>query len=77
MIEKQIEIVAEREKISIDKAADKLVSDKQPSGQFSSPADIGEMVGFLVSENARQVNGAAWTIDGCWTAQWWDWDIYI
>jgi hypothetical protein len=28
------------------------------------------LVGFLVSENARQVNGAAWTIDGCWTAVW-------
>ena len=45
------------------------MSEKQPSGQFSSPADVGEMVVFLVSDNARQVNGAAWTIDGCWTAQ--------
>lgn len=69
LIEKQIEIIAEREKISRDKAADRLVSEKQPSGQFSSPADIGEMVAFLVSDNAKQVNGAAWTIDGCWTAQ--------
>lgn len=69
MIERQIEIIAEREKISRDKAADKLVSDKQPSAQFSSPSDIGEMVGFLVTENAKQVNGAAWTIDGGWTAQ--------
>ena len=37
LIEKQIEIIAEREKISRDVAANKLVSDKQPSGQFSSP----------------------------------------
>jgi 3-hydroxybutyrate dehydrogenase len=69
LIEKQIDIIAEREKIPRQQASDKLVSDKQPSGQFSSPADLGELVGFLVSENARQVNGAAWTMDGCWTAQ--------
>lgn len=69
LIEKQIQIVAEREKISRDEAAKKLVSDKQPSGQFSSPSDIGELAVFLVSDNAKQVNGAAWTVDGCWTAQ--------
>jgi 3-hydroxybutyrate dehydrogenase len=44
------------------------VEEKQPSGAFSSTKDIGELVGFLVSENARQVNGAAWAIDGGWTA---------
>jgi 3-hydroxybutyrate dehydrogenase len=69
LIERQIEIVAEKEKITRDEAAKKLVSAKQPSEQFSKPEDIGEMVVFLVSDNAKQVNGAAWTIDGCWTAQ--------
>lgn len=28
-------------------------------------------MGFLVGDNARQVNGAAWAIDGGWTAVWW------
>jgi 3-hydroxybutyrate dehydrogenase len=69
LIERQIEIVAEKEKITRDEAAKRLVSAKQPSEQFSKPEDIGEMVVFLVSDNAKQVNGAAWTIDGCWTAQ--------
>lgn len=69
LIERQIEIVAEKEKISRDEAAKNLVSAKQPSQQFSKPEDIGEMVVFLVSDYAKQVNGAAWTIDGCWTAQ--------
>ena len=68
LIEKQIEIVAKRDNITVEQASRRLVEEKQPSGTFSSTQDIGELVGFLVSENARQVNGAAWTIDGCWTA---------
>jgi len=32
------------------------------------PQDLGELCVFLVSDNAKQVNGAAWTMDGCWTA---------
>lgn len=68
LIEKQIEIIAARDNIPKEVASRRLVEEKQPSGQFSSTNDIGELVGFLVSENARQVNGAAWTIDGGWTA---------
>ena len=69
LIEKQINIIAEKEKISFDEASKKLVSEKQPSGDFSKPEDLGELCVFLVSDYARQVNGASWTIDGGWTAQ--------
>lgn len=69
LIEKQIEIIASRDKITFDEASKRLVEEKQPSGKFSTTEDIGELCGFLVSENARQVNGAAWAIDGGWTAQ--------
>ena len=68
LIEKQIEIIANRDKIPKETASRRLVEEKQPTGAFSSTQDIGELVGFLVSENARQVTGAAWTIDGAWTA---------
>lgn len=47
-----------------------MVAEKQPSGKFSKPEDLGELAAFLVSDNARQVNGASWTMDGGWTAQW-------
>ena len=69
LIEKQIDIIAKRDNINFEQASQKLVSDKQPSGQFSQPENVGEMAAFLVSDNAKQVNGASWTIDGCWTAQ--------
>lgn len=69
LIERQIKIISEREKISFEQASDKLVAEKQPSGKFSSTEDLGEVVGFLVGDNAKQVNGASWTMDGGWTAQ--------
>lgn len=69
LIEKQIDIIAKRDNVDKEVAAKKLVEEKQPSGKFSTVDDIGEMTAFLVSDNAKQVNGAAWTIDGGWTAQ--------
>jgi 3-hydroxybutyrate dehydrogenase len=69
LIERQIKIIAEREKISFDEAYVKLVAEKQPSGKASTPENIGELTAFLISENATQVNGAAWTMDGGWTSQ--------
>jgi 3-hydroxybutyrate dehydrogenase len=68
LIENQIEIIAKRDNITIEQASTRLVEEKQPSGAFSTPEDIGELVVFLVGEHSKQVNGAAWTIDGCWTA---------
>ena len=41
LIEKQIEIIAKRDKLSIDEASRKLVEEKQPSGRFSNPEDVG------------------------------------
>ena len=70
LIERQIKIISERDKISFEEASQKLVAEKQPSGKFSTPNDLGELVGFLVSDNAKQVNGASWTMDGGWTSQW-------
>lgn len=69
LIEKQIEIIAKRDNVDKEVAAKKLVEEKQPSGKFSTVDDIGEVAAFLVGDNAKQVNGAAWTIDGAWTAQ--------
>lgn len=37
LIEKQIKIISERDKISFEEASNKLVAEKQPSGKFSKP----------------------------------------
>ncbi|VDR26845.1 D-beta-hydroxybutyrate dehydrogenase [Raoultella terrigena] len=47
----------------------KLAAEKQPSGEFVTPEQLGEMALFLCSDAAAQVRGAAWNMDGGWVAQ--------
>ncbi|WP_338523967.1 3-hydroxybutyrate dehydrogenase [Pseudomonas batumici] len=46
-----------------------LLAEKQPSLEFVTPSQLGELVLFLCSEAGSQVRGAAWNIDGGWLAQ--------
>ncbi len=46
-----------------------LLSEKQPSGRISSPAEIGAVAVFLSSKAAHNITGASIPIDGGWTAQ--------
>ena len=69
LVERQIESLAARESISIEKAAQGLLGPKQPSQQFVTPEQIGAMVVFLCSEAAEQITGTALAMDGGWTAQ--------
>ncbi|MXF49217.1 3-hydroxybutyrate dehydrogenase [Raoultella sp. Lac2] len=50
-------------------AREQLLAEKQPSGEFVTPQQLGELALFLCSEGAAQVRGAAWNIDGGWVAQ--------
>ncbi|MEQ9727026.1 3-hydroxybutyrate dehydrogenase [Pseudomonas sp. WHRI 8822A] len=46
-----------------------LLAEKQPSLEFVTPRQLGELALFLCSEAAAQVRGAAWNMDGGWLAQ--------
>jgi 3-hydroxybutyrate dehydrogenase len=46
-----------------------LLAEKQPSLEFVTPEQLGELVLFLCSDAATQVRGAAWNVDGGWLAQ--------
>jgi len=39
-----------------------------PSGRYTTPEEVAEIVLFLCSDRARNVNGAQWVIDGARTA---------
>lgn len=69
LVQKQVDDRAARDGISDSEARAALLQEKQPSGDFVAPAHIGAMATFLCSEAASQIRGAAWTVDGGWTAQ--------
>ena len=69
LVQKQIDDLAVRNAISPATAQAQLLSQKQPSGEFATPAQLGALVVFLCSAAASQVSGAAMTVDGGWTAQ--------
>ena len=69
LVQKQVDDRAARDGVSDSEARAALLQEKQPSGDFVAPAHIGAMATFLCSEAASQIRGAAWTVDGGWTAQ--------
>jgi len=69
LVQKQIEARAAQQGIPVDQAKLALVSEKQPSGEFVTPEQLGELAVFLCSDAAQQVRGVAWAMDGGWTAQ--------
>ncbi|WP_410750483.1 3-hydroxybutyrate dehydrogenase [Citrobacter sp. U14242] len=50
-------------------ARDALLAEKQPSREFVTPEQLGELALFLCSDAAAQVRGVAWNMDGGWVAQ--------
>lgn len=34
-----------------------------PNGELTNPMDLANAIGYLVSEEARGVNGAVWMVD--------------
>lgn len=69
LVEKQISDRSATAGISIAKAKQELLAEKQPSGQFVTPEQIGDFVVFLSSPAADQLTGQALAVDGGWTAQ--------
>ena len=69
LVQKQIDDLAQRERISGEEAKRRLLAEKQPSGEFATPGEIGGLALFLCSDAAAQIRGASLSIDGGWTAQ--------
>lgn len=69
LVQKQIDAIAQRDNISNDDARIKLLAEKEPSLNFTTPEDIGNMIAFLCSDSARNIKGSAYTMDGGWSAR--------
>jgi len=69
LVEKQITAIAQKKGLDQDDAARELLSEKQPSLQFTTPAQLGGTAVFLASDAAAQITGTTLSVDGGWTAR--------
>jgi 3-hydroxybutyrate dehydrogenase len=69
LVQKQIDARVAERGISEQAAKDSLLGEKQPSMEFVTPEQLGGLAVFLCSPAGDQVRGAAWAMDGGWTAQ--------
>jgi len=69
LVQKQVDARAEKDGLTNEQAKHALLADKQPSGDFVTPEELGGLAVFLCSDAAKQVRGAAWNVDGGWVAQ--------
>jgi len=69
LVQKQVDARAAAQGVSVDEAKRQLLAEKQPSLQFTTPEQLGDLAVFLCSPAADNVRGVAWAVDGGWTAQ--------
>ncbi|MGB8434208.1 MAG: 3-hydroxybutyrate dehydrogenase [Burkholderiales bacterium] len=69
LVQKQIDDLAAREKLSPEDAKVKLLAEKQPSLEFTTPEQLGALAVFLCSDAAVNIRGAEVPVDGGWVAR--------
>ncbi len=69
LVQIQVDARAAQAGISGDEAKRQLLAEKQPSLQFTTPEQLGELLLFMCSPAADNVRGVAWNVDGGWVAQ--------
>ena len=69
LVQKQIDARAARDGLTQDQARVSLLEEKQPSLQFTTTEQLGELAAFLCSPAADNIRGQSWAVDGGWTAQ--------
>lgn len=69
LVQKQVDAKAAALGLSNEEAKKLLLGEKEPSLQFTTPDELGELAVFFCSPAANNVRGAAWNMDGGWAAQ--------
>jgi 3-hydroxybutyrate dehydrogenase len=69
LVQQQVDAKAAALGLSNEAATKLLLGEKEPSMQFTTPEELGELAVFLCSPAANNVRGVAWNMDGGWTAQ--------
>jgi 3-hydroxybutyrate dehydrogenase len=69
LVQKQVDAKAAALGVSNEEAKKLLLAEKEPSLQFTTPEELGELAVFFCSAAANNVRGVAWNMDGGWAAQ--------
>ena len=69
LVQKQVDARAAADGVDNAEAQRRLLLEKQPSLQFTTPEQLAELCVFLCSDAANNIMGQAWAVDGGWTAQ--------
>ena len=69
LVQKQVDAKATAMGLSNEDAKKQLLAEKEPSLQFTTPEELGELAVFFCSPAGNNVRGVAWNMDGGWTAQ--------
>ncbi len=69
LVQKQVDAKAAALGISNENAKKQLLGEKEPSMQFTTPEELGELAVFFCSPAGNNVRGVAWNMDGGWAAQ--------
>jgi 3-hydroxybutyrate dehydrogenase len=69
LVDAQITDTAKARGITEDEVVKNVILAAQPTKEFVTAEQIGEMAAFLCSPAASQINGALLPVDGGWTAQ--------
>ena len=69
LVQKQVDAKAAVQNIFNEDAKRQLLGEKEPSMQFTTPEELGELAVFFCSAAGNNVRGVAWNMDGGWVAQ--------
>ena len=69
LVQKQVDAKAAANGWTNEKATAELLREKEPSMQFTTPEELGDLAVFFCSPAGNNVRGVAWNMDGGWAAQ--------
>ena len=69
LVQKQVDARATEKGVDNVEATRQILGEKEPSMQFTSPEELGQLAIFFCSPAGNNVRGVAWNMDGGWVAQ--------
>jgi 3-hydroxybutyrate dehydrogenase len=69
LVENQIPDTMAAREMTRDEVISKVLLDKQPTRKFVQPEEVAALAVFLCRDEAQNINGANYSIDGGWTAE--------